>query len=291
LIIFIMMLGMVAAGSAVIFVKLGSLNPVILASYRLLLSSILLFPWFLNDLRANKESFRLKQIVPSLLPGVFLALHFVLWITGARLIPGAHASLITTMSLVFMPFFMFFMIKEKITKWEILGSLAAITGASFLTFKDSRYAMEYLRGDLLCFLSMIFITVYLALARRHRNNTRLWFYMVPLYATGGLVCLLIGLASGASLIPRSPGDWQSIVGLALICTVGGHSINNFGMRKLRGQLVSLLNLTQILFSSLLSYLIFNEIPPAYFYPAALLILTGPLIVILSAKPGVKTPKK
>uniref|UniRef100_UPI0026341C9C hypothetical protein n=1 Tax=Oceanispirochaeta sp. TaxID=2035350 RepID=UPI0026341C9C len=60
-------------------------------------------------------------------------------------------------------------------------------------------------------------------------------------------------------------------------------INNFGMRRLRGQQVSLLNLTQILFATLLSYMVFKEIPPIYFYPAALLILTGPLIVILTAR--------
>lgn len=280
MVLFIMMIGMAAGGAAVIFVKIGTLHPVALASYRLLLSSIILFPWFIKDLKANNESFHIRQVIPSILPGVFLAGHFVFWIIGARMIPGAQASLITTMSPIFMPFLMYFMIKEKITKWELLGSMLALTGTFYLGMKDSNYAVEYLIGDILCFISMIFVTFYLAYARRHRKNTRLWFYMVPLYITGGLICFFIALFTGADMIPRSSNDWVSILGLAVICTVGGHSINNYGMRKLRGQLVSLLNLTQILFATFFSFLVFKEIPPAYFYPSAILILTGPLIVIL-----------
>jgi len=280
-----MMLGMVAASSAVIFVKLGTIDPVILAAYRLLLSSIILFPLFIRDLRRNSEPFHIKQILPSVLPGIILALHFIFWIRGARLIPGAHASLITTMSLVFMPFLMAIMIREHLTKSELTGTALAITGSIYLGLKDSRYSIEYLTGDFYCFISMILVTLYLAFARLYRKSSRLWFYMVPLYFTGGLVCLAAGMAYGAELKPSGNGDWYSIAGLALICTVAGHSINNFGMRKLRGQVVSLLNLTQILYSTLLSFLIFGEVPPGYFYPAALLILTGPLIVILVSRPG------
>ncbi len=282
-----MMLGMIAASSAVIFVKLGTLDPFILASYRLLLASLILFPFFLRDVRKNSEPFHIRQLAPSILPGLFLALHFVFWIKGARLVPGAHASLITTMSVVFMPFLMHFMIREHLTKSELLGSALAIGGSFFLGLKDSRYAIEYLTGDLLCFISMLLVTLYLAFARLNRKTTRFWFYMVPLYITGGLICLIFGLISGAGLKPETGNDWIAIAGLTLICTVGGHSINNYGMRKLRGQVVSLLNLTQILYSTLLAFLIFGEVPPGYFYPAALLILTGPLVVILMKQPVLK----
>lgn len=278
---------MVFSGAAVIFVKIGTLHPVTLASYRLLLSSLILLPWFLKDLKANSQPFHIRQITPSLLPGAFLAGHFIFWIIGARMIPGAHASLITTMSTMFMPFFMYFMIREKITLRELLGTLLALTGTFYLGLKDSHYAIEYLKGDILCFISMILITLYLAYARRYRRNTKLWFYMVPLYVTGGVICFFIALFSGADMLPRNGSDWTSLLGLAVICTVGGHSINNYGMRKLRGQLVSLLNLTQILFSTILSFIVFGEIPPSYFYPAALLILTGPLVVIITGQKNKK----
>ncbi|MDC7241305.1 MAG: DMT family transporter, partial [Spirochaetales bacterium] len=252
MVLLIMMFGMAAAASSVVFIKLGTINSLALSSYRLLLASLVLFPWFLRDLKARGEAFHIRQIYPSLLPGVFLALHFSFYITGARMVPGAHASLITTLSPLVMPFLMFFMIKEHITKWELIGSTLSLAGAVYLGTQDSRFAAEYLKGDIICFFGMIFVALYMAFARLNRKNTRMWFYTVPVYLTGGIICFFLALFSGADMLPRSSGDWISILGLAILCTVGGHSINNYGMRKLRGQLVSLINLTQILFAALLS---------------------------------------
>lgn len=280
MVFFILTLGMIAAGSSVVFVKLGNVDPFVLAAYRLLLSALVLLPWFIKDMKARKEPFRLRQLTPSLLPGVFLALHFASWIMGARMVPGAHASLITNMSPLIMPFVMYFLIRERITPVEIIGSILTLGGSFYLGAKDYGFASEYLKGDLLCFICMIFVTLYLAFARKNRKNTALWFYMVPLYLTGGIVCMTIAAATGADFQIRGEGSWVSVLGLSLVCTVGGHSINNYGMRRLRGQLMALLNLTQILFAALLSYIFFAERPSAYFYPAALLILSGPLLVIL-----------
>jgi drug/metabolite transporter (DMT)-like permease len=286
--IFIMMIGMIASGFSPIFVKSGNMDPFILASYRQLLAALLLIPLFIRDMKQNNRAFHIRQTVPSILPGIFLGLHFILWVIGARLIPGAHSSVIVTMGPVFMPFIMYFMLREKITILELAGSFLALSGVFFLGLKDSEFAAQYIKGDFLVFLAMIMVTLYLAFARKNRKNSLLWFYMVPLYITGGLLCFIIGLITGADLLPRSGGDWISILGLAIVSTIIGHSINNYGMRKLRGQVVSLLNLTQIIFATLLSFLILGEIPPAYFYPAAIVILSGPLLVILMDKPEKKT---
>ena len=275
----IMMLGMITSASAVIFIKLGQIDPVVLSAYRQLLAAFILLPLFIKDLKKQKKAFHLSQIYPSLIPGVFLGFHFISWILGARLVPGAHATLLTTMTPLVMPFVMYFLIRERITLIEGIGSLLSVGGAYYLGARDYKFASEYLMGDLLCFLSMIFLTLYLALARRNRKNTGFWFYMIPLYLTGGVICTAIALIRGADFRVQTNGDWISILGLTIICTVAGHSINNFGMRKIRGQLVSLLNLTQTFFAAILCFLIFGEIPPVYFYPAAVLILSGPLLVI------------
>ncbi len=286
--LFIMMIGMIASGFSPIFVKLGTMDPFILASYRQLLAAFLLIPLFIRDMKQNNRPFHIRQVTPSILPGLLLGLHFILWITGARLIPGGHSSVIVTMGPVFMPFVMFLMLREKITKVELTGSVLALSGVFFLGTKDSEFASQYIKGDILVFLAMILVTLYLAFARKNRKNSLLWFYMVPLYVTGGLLCFIIGMITGADLLPHSPGDWQSILGLAVVSTIIGHSINNYGMRKLRGQIVSLLNLTQIIFATLLSFLFLGEIPPVYFYPAAMVILSGPLLVILMDKPEKRT---
>jgi drug/metabolite transporter (DMT)-like permease len=276
----IMMIGMLCMGFAFVFVKFGTLHPFVLAAFRLLLAGIVLFPLFIKDLRISGKAFHFSRIVPSLLPGFILGIHFMILTTGARMIPGGHASVIITMGPVVMPFWMFLMIREKITLRELGGSILALGGALFLGLKDSSYSLSYIKGDILVFIAMILLTFYLALARKHRKDASLWFYTVPVYLTGGLVCLITSILIGADLMLHSRGDLISVGGLGLVCTVIGLSINNYGMRKLRGQIVSLLNLTQIVLATLAAFLILGEIPPVYFYPAALVILSGPLLVIL-----------
>jgi drug/metabolite transporter (DMT)-like permease len=52
------------------------------------------------------------------------------------------------------------------------------------------------------------------------------------------------------------------------------------MKNFRGQVVSVANLGQIVFSALLGYLIFTEIPSPQFYLTAIFILSGVIIVLI-----------
>ncbi len=275
-----MAIGVMAAGSSVVFIKIGTMDPIFLAAYRQILAALITLPLFFRDAGKMEGPVTFRKIIPSLLPGLFLGFHFITWTMGARMIPGGHGSLLINMSPVFMPFLMYFMVGEKITPLEIVGSVLAVGGVIFLGLKDSGYSPEYIRGDGVVIVAMILIVFYLALGKKNRKKSPLWFYMVPVYLTGGILCLIIGFINQGDPLPSGINDIVSIAGLTVLCTVIGHTINNLGMRKLRGQVVSLINLAQIVAATVLSFLFLGEIPPLYFYPAALIILAGPLVVIL-----------
>ncbi len=283
MIYFIMAIGVIVAGFGVVFMKTGSIDPLPLASYRLLFASFILFPLFLRDTGKVNSPFQFKSYRRSLLPGAILGIHFTTAIIGTRLIPGGHATALFSLSPVVMPFLMYFMVKEKITSLEILGTAVSIGGVIYLGFKDSHFSSSYLKGDGIIIISMVFLTLYLALARKNRSDTPFWYYIVPLYFTGGLVCLIMALLTGSDMSVKGMDDYISLAGLTLVNTIVGHGINNYGMRKLRGQVVSLIKLTQIISGTALAFLFLGEIPPGYFYYAALIILAGPLILILFDK--------
>jgi drug/metabolite transporter (DMT)-like permease len=52
------------------------------------------------------------------------------------------------------------------------------------------------------------------------------------------------------------------------------------MKNFRGQVVSVANLGQIIFSALMGYFIFREIPSPLFYLTAIFILAGVIIILL-----------
>jgi len=70
-----------------------------------------------------------------------------------------------------------------------------------------------------------------------------------------------------------------IVLLAVVPTIGGHTILNFSMQKFRGQTVSIINMGQFIFAGIIAYFIYMEIPTTEFYIASLLFLLSIWLVM------------
>ena len=75
-----------------------------------------------------------------------------------------------------------------------------------------------------------------------------------------------------------------MLALAAIPTVCGHSLLNAAMRRIRGQIVSLCNVSQFVFAGVMGYILFQEVPPAVFYAASAIVVAGVIVVVLSAPP-------
>ena len=63
----------------------------------------------------------------------------------------------------------------------------------------------------------------------------------------------------------SAREWALMVGLGVVPTVCGHSLLNAAMRRIRGQIVSLCNVSQFVFAGVMGYFLFGEIPKGLFY--------------------------
>ncbi|HTX73702.1 MAG TPA: DMT family transporter, partial [Rectinemataceae bacterium] len=185
----LLLLANTVGGSSAILIKASTIHPVLQASYRLLFAAILLTPLFLRELRRSGRSLNFQMVKSSLLPGLVLGLHFITWIFGARMTLAGNATVIVTMVPVAMPFLVFFMTRELPRRAELAGTLVAMTGVGILAAIDVRFEPGHFLGDLTCFLSMLFYSVYLALARRYAPQQGIWLYLVPLYFAGGLFCL------------------------------------------------------------------------------------------------------
>ena len=70
----LIILGAVAISSSVIFIKLSSVHPMLLAAYRQLLAALVLLPFFLRDLRRTPDVKQISLLARSALPGVILGL-------------------------------------------------------------------------------------------------------------------------------------------------------------------------------------------------------------------------
>jgi drug/metabolite transporter (DMT)-like permease len=275
----VLVCGIVAASTSVLFIKACTVHPVLLAAYRVLLASVLLLPLFIRDFRKHIDTYTRRDFLSSILPGIVLGLHFITWIFGARMTPAANASLIVCLVPLATPFFLALLVRERLTRNEVLATSIALVGVAWLAIADFNARPEYFRGDVMCFVSMLLFALYLVLARKNRHVSSVWLYVVPLYCIAGVFCLLCGLVVTSPFVHYSGRDLFCIVGLAAVPTLLGHSSYNYAMKFFRGQVVSILAMGEFISASILAYFIFREIPGFAFYITATFVIASGLIII------------
>lgn len=280
------------SSSAVIMIKATGTDSTLLAAIRLLGAAAFLTPLYFREYRSRRAA----DLAPrshgsafkiAVVPGIAIAVHFISWIVGARMTTAGNSTLIVNMNPVAMPVAAFFLSGVRPTRREIVATAIATGGILIMGVGDFSLSMEYFAGDAICFLSMICFTVYLAFSRRNNADGRLWTYIVPLYAVGGLISLAAAAASPGAFSRMNAADVLLALGLVLGPTVFGHSVLNWAMTALRPQTVTIVNLFQFVSAGLLAYLFFGETPEPAFYATTALILTGALLSILgkTAKPS------
>ena len=291
----LLFLGIFACSTSVLWIKSSYTDPVWLSAFRLFIAGFTLLPLYYRASKNHGFHLSPKTFWQTLIAGTILGIHFIAWIVGARMTPAANSSLIVNMVPIVMPFLLFFLVRELINKWEVLGTILAMTGVLILGLADYQYSKEYALGDAVCFISMILYAIYLSCARFYRDFPSIWSYVVPVYMWGGVVCVLTGalarigfhLGFFKQAWVETPFQHYSshelimILGLGLVPTVIGHSIINRSMKIIRGQIVAILNLSQFIYAGTMAYFILDEIPVAAFYAASALLLCGAITVIYS----------
>ena len=276
--------GVFACSTSALFIKASHTDPMVLTAIRLTLSALLLTPFYLSE---RKRHWSGKKAVPffyTLPPAAVLAFHLSSWSYGARMTAVAQSTLIVNLVPVAMPFFSYWMSREKITGREIAGTVLAVIGLLILSLKDLAAGGGNFWGNLVCLVSMLLFAAYLALGRKNRDFPSVWLYVIPMYIQAAAVCLVLASPKLGGFAFASLREWGLMLCLACIPTIIGHSILNRSMRSLRGQIVSLCNVAQFVFAGVMGFLIFGELPNRTYYLASAFVVAGVGLVILGAKP-------
>ena len=270
----LLLFGIFCASTATIFVKASREQPLLVAAGRLLIAALVLTPFFLRELKAAPNSYGWRQFSWAFLPAAFLAVNLSSFVVGARMTQAANASLIIGLTPVVMPFYLWWMMREKINRQEALATLVALAGLFVLVLGNLNVSRTSFIGDMIVVGSMLAMTGYMALGRKNAARLSLWLYVVPLYWAAGLICLTAALFFINPIKAYAVPDLLAILGLGLISTAVGQTLLNYSFKYFRGQTVSLANLTQPLFVGVMGYIFFGEVPRPFFYLAGFLIAAG-----------------
>jgi drug/metabolite transporter (DMT)-like permease len=271
-------LGLTAATIAVSFsailIKESSAPSLVIATYRLAITSILLLPFVRGDRLARLRSIDRRTAGLFVASGVLLAIHFATWTASLRYTTVASSVLFVTVHPALVAAAAWIGFGERAGKRAVLGIALTLVGSAVVAGGDVTLGGEALRGDALAFLGALVFAGYLLIGRGARQNTDNFGYSVPVYAVCAVVLMVLSVGFGQSLASFNGTDLLIFVALALIPTIGGHLMYNWTLRYVPAAVVSVSFLGEPVGASLLAWPILGQQLAPSTVIGGVVILTG-----------------
>jgi drug/metabolite transporter (DMT)-like permease len=288
-IFFVLAIGVSAASTAAIFVRLGyaageGLDDVglglAMAALRLTFAAMILSPlWY----RTRRESPQPRAYLFAVGAGIFLAIHFASWIPAFAFTSIAASTTIATSSPIWVAILLWLWRSEVPTRMTMAGIAIAISGAIVLALGDATGAgagPNPLLGDGLALIAALAFSFYFLMGqeaqRRGVSTTR---YVAVVYAIGAVVLLPVPLMASPSY-----GELPGMVifyglMLALVPQLIGHTSFNWAVNWITPTIVTLVILLEPVGSTILGVFIFGEVPGLIVLGGAVILLAGVAVAV------------
>lgn len=270
----VLFVGIVAVSFASIFIRLAEAPPLIIAAYRLGLASLVIGPVALIRSGQELRALSRRDLLYLVIAGVFLALHFGLWIASLSHTTVASSVILVTMSPLFVGLLSHLLGMDRITKGILGGILLSLLGSVAIGYGDFALGGGALWGDILALGGAVMVTGYLLVGRRLRQRLSLLPYVSLTYSAAAAVTLLLCLLTRQRFTGYSSTTYIMFILLALLPQVIGHSAFNWALGYLSAPLVSVTILGEPVGATILAYLILKEVPTVLKIAGGAMILLG-----------------
>jgi len=284
--------GVVVVSTAAIFIRFaqqeGSTS-IVIAAARLTIASLVLAPFALTRYRADLQRLSKREWILTLLSGLFLALHFGTWITSLEFTTVASSVVLVSTTPLWVAILAPVVLRERLGLTAGIGLILALAGGVIVGLSDacawqsgalscpplqSFFAGRASLGDLLALVGAWMAAGYILAGRKLRSKMELIPYVFIVYGMAAVVLIVIMLGLRESPLGLPPMTYMWFVLLALIPQLLGHSTFNWALKYLPASFVSVALLGEPVGSTVLAYIIFQELPGWTKIGGAVLILAG-----------------
>jgi len=270
-------IGIIAISMASILIKLCDAPVLTIASYRMILASLMLMPFACY--KKPWRGWERKEVKWFLLSGIFLSLHFAFWIASLKYTSVASSVVLVTTHPIFVGIGGWIFLKERMRLNLVFGISLSILGSGLIGYGDMVWLKGALMGDGFALLGAIAASGYLLIGRKMRKDQDLFSYIFPVYSTAGLVLIIFSLLFQEPFVGYSTRTYLFMFLLALIPQLIGHTTFNWALKYLPASLVAVTILGEPVGSTILAYLILKEGLTTWKVLGGILILLGILIAL------------
>jgi len=269
----IVILGVAGVSLSAVFVRWSDAPSLVLAFYRMAFSALLLAPAALVR-REEFRAVRRRELDLSLLSGAFLGGHFACYFEALRCTSIASAVVLVDAEVLFVALASVLILRKKLSFWAWLAVFLAFGGSILVAVADTAAGTNALRGDLFALSGAFCMAVYTMLGTVCRQRLSTTAYTWPVYTTAAGTLLIFTLGSGQSLAGWGSVNLLTALGMAVFCTLLGHSVFSWGLKFLPPAFISTVKLLEPVFASVWGLFLFGERPGLQMMLGGAVVLLG-----------------
>jgi drug/metabolite transporter (DMT)-like permease len=278
-----------AVAHGAIFVRLAGEAPAVaIAAWRLTFATGIVLPLVLWRFRSGFRAVDARTLGLLLAAGVLLAAHFATWIASLDYTSISNSVVLVSTAPLWVAILGRVTGSLRLSRRMIWAVLLSVAGAIVIGGGSMRVGVTTLKGDLLALAGAVCMGSYLLVAQRIQRTLEFGPYVLLVYAIAASFLWAAALLSGEPLRGFSAATWWSLLGIAVVSQVIGHSGYNWSLRHLRPDFVAVTLLGEPIVASLLGLALFGERIPAATLAGGAIILGA---IAMAARAQFETPAR
>lgn len=236
------------------FVRLADTGPVAAGFWRITLALpfLAVAAWASGARPARLPGALLAVIIAG---GVAFAADLGSWHLGILRTTLANATLFGNSATLIFPIYGFLVARAWPTRAQALALALAAAGGGLLMGRSYQVDPRHLAGDLLCLLAGILYAVYFIAMARARAVMRPLPVLALSTAASALPLLLFAVLLGERVLP---GDWRSLIVLALVSQLIGQGLMVYALGKLSPLIIGIALLIQPIVAATIGWFAYGE---------------------------------
>lgn len=250
----------------------AGLSPMLVAALRTGVASLLITLFIPKQVAASLRSLSRGNLARLLFAGAALAVHFSLFLAGLQNTSLSAAVALVSLEPLAVVLFSWMLSGIRPSRREAVGIFLATCGAVIVASQAGEGEHRF-AGDAMVLVCVVFFGIYVASARRLKDAMPPLPYAGLVYGVSAL-CLLPMVMLTWHPMELSRTAALSVLGLAIVPTLLGHTLVQNAARYLSPSIVALVSPGETIGSIAIGAFFMSQVPTMHEAAGALLVVVG-----------------
>jgi drug/metabolite transporter (DMT)-like permease len=270
-------IGTLSLSLSAMFVRWAQAPGTVTGFYRLFISTIIIFPFFLQR-SIQKENLTWSKVLPPILGGMCMAGTFSLWNTSLFYTNVASAAMIGNISPLWVSIAAWWLLRERLQSQFWLGLIVLFSGIALIMGGNFILHPRLGLGDLMAVGSSFFYAAYILVTQwgRKRLDSLSLVWINGASACLWMLLVIVILKQPVTGFPRQ--TWIVFLTAAIVTQIIGYTAISYSLGNLPASVVSPSLNMQPVVTIILAIPLLNEIPSTLQIIGSLLTLGGIYVI-------------